>query len=172
MPRRAQEGLWLLPWVKRGPGRLSDRGGTKDRSGFWGERREKQDRNWGEASEAPGMVGGKISDRRSLPAAQCPVASPSPGPGMKGHLDLQGKRPGRTLTAPSRRPCCPSHGWGWWGRLSGCWQMASPCPPCQDGPGDRELPPPGSRPSRGCACKSRFYYYSVDKADRSGDGCY
>lgn len=116
MPRRAQEGLWLLPWVKRGPGRLSDRGGTKDRSGFWGERSEKQDRNWGEASEAPGMVGGKISDRRSLPAAQCPVASPSPDPGMKGHLDLDGKRPGRTLTAPSRRPCCPSHGWGWgWG---------------------------------------------------------
>lgn len=107
MPRRAQEGLWLLPWVKRGPGRLSDRGGTKDPSGFWGERSEKQDRNWGEASEAPGDGGGQNLRQTLTSGCSVPRRLAQPRPRNEGPFRPSGKASRSDTDCPVQKALLP-----------------------------------------------------------------
>lgn len=53
------------------------------------------------------MVGGKISDRRSLPAAQCPVALAQPRPRNEGPFRPSGKASGSDTDCPVQKALLP-----------------------------------------------------------------
>ena len=86
---------------RRGNG---DKGGTQDLSSCWVDRREKHDRD---GVRQQRHLGGKMWAALTLRALDASLASPTSGPGMKGHLDLH--RPPH-----SRKDLVSRH----WGR---CW---------------------------------------------------